>query len=53
MELGLSMNIVSVPGSTMSAVWRIAPPLTATTQEIDLGLEMLDQAVSEVVAGRG
>lgn len=53
MDLGLSMNIVSVPGSSMSAVWRIAPPLTATTGELDLGLEMLDQAIGEVVAGRG
>jgi 2,2-dialkylglycine decarboxylase (pyruvate) len=53
MDLGLSMNIVSVPGSAMSAVWRIAPPLTATAQEIDKGLDMLDEAIGDVVAGRG
>jgi 2,2-dialkylglycine decarboxylase (pyruvate) len=53
MELGLSMNIVSVPGSAMSAVWRIAPPLTASKDEIDQGIGMLDQAIGEVVAGRG
>jgi len=52
MDLGLSMNIVSVPGSTMSAVWRIAPPLTATTAEIDSGLDRLDTAITDVLAGR-
>ncbi|MCT8971787.1 aspartate aminotransferase family protein [Microbaculum marinisediminis] len=52
MELGLSMNIVSVPGSTMSAVWRIAPPLTATREDIDKGIDRLDTAITEVVAGR-
>jgi len=52
MELGLSMNIVSVPGSTMSAVWRIAPALTASRDEIDLGIEMLDQAIGEVIVDR-
>jgi 2,2-dialkylglycine decarboxylase (pyruvate) len=48
MELGLSMNIVSVGG--LAAVWRIAPPLTVTTSEIDLGLEILDQAMAECLA---
>lgn len=50
MDLGLSMNIVSVGG--MAAVWRIAPPLTATTAEIDKGLDMLDTAITDVMAGR-
>ncbi|MEJ8574132.1 aspartate aminotransferase family protein [Microbaculum marinum] len=50
MELGLSMNIVSVGG--MAAVWRIAPPLTAGREEIDKGLDILDTAISDVVAGR-
>jgi 2,2-dialkylglycine decarboxylase (pyruvate) len=43
MELGLSMNIVSVGG--MAAVWRVAPPLTVTDAEIDRGLEILDEAM--------
>lgn len=50
MELGLSMNIVSVGG--MAAVWRIAPPLTVTKDEIDRGLDMLDTALGDVTAGR-
>jgi 2,2-dialkylglycine decarboxylase (pyruvate) len=47
LELGLSMNIVSLPG--LASVWRIAPPLTATEDEIDAGLSILDQAVRECV----
>ena len=49
MELGLSMNIVSV--GSMAAIWRIAPPLTVTTEEIDSGIAILDQAIGEVLAG--
>ena len=49
MELGLSMNIVSV--GAMAAIWRIAPPLTVTRAEIDRGVEILDQAINEVLAG--
>lgn len=45
-ELGLSMNIVNLPG--MGGVFRIAPPMTVTDDEIDLGLAILDQAMSEV-----
>jgi 2,2-dialkylglycine decarboxylase (pyruvate) len=48
MELGLSMNIVSV--GSMAAIWRIAPPLTVTRDEIDRGIAILDQAISEVLA---
>jgi 2,2-dialkylglycine decarboxylase (pyruvate) len=48
MELGLSMNIVSV--GVMSAVWRIAPPLTVSKGEIDRGVEIMDQAISSVLA---
>jgi 2,2-dialkylglycine decarboxylase (pyruvate) len=47
LELGLSMNIVSLPG--LASVWRIAPPLTATTDQIDEGLAILDQAIRECV----
>ena len=43
MNLGLSMNIVQLPG--MGGVFRIAPPLTVSEDEIDLGLELLGQAI--------
>ena len=48
MRLGLSMNIVQLPG--MGGVFRIAPPLTVSDAEIDLGLDLLRQAVTQVVA---
>ncbi len=45
LELGLSMNIVSLPG--LASVWRIAPPLTASERQIDDGLSILDQAIRD------
>ncbi len=45
-ELGLSMNIVALRG--MGGVFRIAPPLTITDDELDLGVSILDQAIAEV-----
>jgi len=48
MDLGLSMNIVSV--GALASIWRIAPPLTVSAEEIDRGLAILDQAITEVVA---
>ena len=48
LELGLHMNITRLPGST--DVFRIAPPLTVTREEIDTALTMLDQALSECVS---
>jgi 2,2-dialkylglycine decarboxylase (pyruvate) len=42
LTLGLHVNIVQLPGT--GAVFRIAPPLTVTDAEIDLGLDKLDQA---------
>jgi 2,2-dialkylglycine decarboxylase (pyruvate) len=47
LELGLSMNIVRVKG--FGGVFRIAPPLTITKQDLDLGITILDQAISESV----
>lgn len=44
-ELGLSMNIRRRP--ERGAVWRIAPPLTVSTDEIDRAVTMLDQALTE------
>jgi len=49
LELGLHMNIVQLPG--IGGTFRIAPPLTSTSDEIALGLQILDQAIGEVVAG--
>jgi 2,2-dialkylglycine decarboxylase (pyruvate) len=47
LELGLSMNIVQLPG--MGGVFRIAPPLTATDAEIDLGVDILERAIETSV----
>lgn len=49
-ELGLHMNIVCLPG--MGGVFRIAPPLTVGYDELDEGLGILDQAISDVESGR-
>ncbi|MEU6389133.1 aspartate aminotransferase family protein [Streptomyces sp. NPDC046939] len=46
LELGLHMNIVQLPG--MGGVFRIAPPLTATKDELALGLSILDTALGEL-----
>ena len=46
MSLGLSMNIVQLPG--MGGVFRIAPPLTVSEEEIDLGVELLGRAIERV-----
>lgn len=42
MELGLSCNVVNLPG--MGGVFRLAPPVTVTKEEIDEGLRILDEA---------
>jgi 2,2-dialkylglycine decarboxylase (pyruvate) len=49
LDLGLHMNVVQLPG--MGGVFRIAPPLTSTVEEISLGLEMLDTALARATAG--
>ncbi|GAB2463606.1 aspartate aminotransferase family protein [Jatrophihabitans fulvus] len=46
LELGLHMNIVQLPG--MGGVFRMAPPLTASEDEIDLGIGILDEALADV-----
>lgn len=43
MARGLSMNIVKLPA--MGAVFRIAPPLTITDDEIDKGLDIMSAAI--------
>jgi 2,2-dialkylglycine decarboxylase (pyruvate) len=47
LDLGLSMNIVQLPG--MGGVFRIAPPLTASDAEIDLGVDILGRAIASSV----
>jgi 2,2-dialkylglycine decarboxylase (pyruvate) len=44
LELGLHMNVVQLPG--MVGVFRIAPPLTASREELADGLSILDEALS-------
>ena len=48
LELGLSANIVRAGAS--GGVMRIAPPLTVSEAEIDLGLELLGDAMRKVAA---
>ncbi len=50
LELGLSANIVRAGAS--GGVMRIAPPLTVTEAEVDLGVAMLGEAIERVVAAR-
>ena len=45
LELGLSMNIRRRP--ERGSVWRIAPPLTVTTADIDLAMTIFDQALTQ------
>jgi len=44
-EKGLSMNIKRRP--ERGSVWRIAPPLTISKEEIDRGIAILDESLSE------
>ncbi|MEM8648377.1 MAG: aspartate aminotransferase family protein, partial [Pseudomonadota bacterium] len=44
-ELGLSMNIRRRP--ERGSVWRIAPPLTVSEDELDRGLSILDEALAD------
>jgi 2,2-dialkylglycine decarboxylase (pyruvate) len=48
LQLGLSMNIRRRP--ERGSVWRIAPPLTVTRQDIDLAISIFDQALTEMKA---
>jgi 2,2-dialkylglycine decarboxylase (pyruvate) len=45
LRLGLHMNIVQLPG--MGGIFRIAPPLTISEDELDAGLDILDKALTE------
>jgi 2,2-dialkylglycine decarboxylase (pyruvate) len=48
LELGLNVNIIRFPG--LGSVLRIAPPLTISAEEVDLGLEILDRALGDCAA---
>ncbi|WP_158745447.1 aspartate aminotransferase family protein [Acidisphaera sp. L21] len=50
LDLGLSANIVRAGSS--GGVMRIAPPLTISTEELDLGVSILRQAVVDVTSGK-
>ena len=45
LELGLNMNIVRMKG--YGSVFRIAPPLTITKDEIDIGIAIMDEAIGD------
>ena len=47
MTCGLSCNIVSLPG--MGGVFRLAPPVTVSSEEIAEGLQILDDAFNHVL----
>ncbi|HEV3178242.1 MAG TPA: aspartate aminotransferase family protein [Stellaceae bacterium] len=51
LALGLSANIVRAGHS--AGVMRIAPPLTVSESEIDLGLELLEAALKQALSGQG
>lgn len=47
LELGLHLNIVQLPG--MGGIFRIAPPLTVSEEELARGLAILDEAIGDAV----
>lgn len=48
-ELGLNVNIVQLPG--MGGVMRMAPPLTISVEELDLGVAIIGQAIEDCLSG--
>jgi 2,2-dialkylglycine decarboxylase (pyruvate) len=48
LERGLHLNIVQLPG--MGGIFRIAPPLTVSEEELHTGIDILDAAIAEVTA---
>lgn len=51
MELGLSCNIVSLP--SMGGVFRLAPPVTVSAEEIDEAVRILDEAFAYTLKAQG
>ena len=50
MACGLSCNVVNLPG--MGGVFRLAPSVTVTAEEIEEGLQILDDAFAFVLEKR-
>jgi len=48
LERGLHVNIVQLPG--MGGIFRIAPPLTITDDELDAGVDILDASIKAAVS---
>ena len=46
LDRGLHMNIVQLPG--MGGIFRIAPPLTVTDQELHAGIDILEASIEAV-----
>ena len=44
-ELGLNINIVKFPA--LGSILRLAPPLTISADDIDIGLEILERALTD------
>ena len=47
LKKGLVVQVASHRG--VHTVWRIAPPLTITYEELDRGVAIIDEAIAEVV----
>jgi 2,2-dialkylglycine decarboxylase (pyruvate) len=50
LDRGLHLNIVQLPG--MGGIFRIAPPLTTTEDELDAGMDVLEASLKAVLAAR-
>ncbi|MDT0269128.1 aspartate aminotransferase family protein [Streptomyces sp. DSM 44915] len=50
LDRGLHLNIVQLPG--MGGIFRIAPPLTVSEDELHTGMDILGDALRSVLAGR-
>ena len=48
LDRGLHVNIVQLPG--MGGIFRIAPPLTITDDELDAGVDILDASIKAAVS---
>ncbi|KUI55821.1 2,2-dialkylglycine decarboxylase [Cytospora mali] len=48
---GLSCNVVNLPG--MGGVFRLAPPVTVSADEVDEGLQILDESFGYVLKEKG
>jgi 2,2-dialkylglycine decarboxylase (pyruvate) len=49
LDKGLVVQVASHKG--VHTVWRIAPPLTITPEELDRGVAIMDEAITEVTGG--